>query len=136
MKDIATKEITVPASIPTWGGKKLVIKQLSRGEQDTYLERQYGSTRMKQDGKAKNQEIGGMKIYGHDAWLCIKGICLDKDGALMFGEADIPALKAKSGEAIGWIALEIIKFSGMDAEARIAKGETTPEEVVEQDVKN
>lgn len=136
LQDISTKEIVVPDSIPVWGGNKLLIKQLTRGEQDAYLQRQYGSTRMKQDSKAKNQEIGGMNIYGHDAWLCVKGLVINSLGALMFGEDDIPKLNQKSGEAIGWIATEIIKFSGMDADAKIAKGELTPEEATETDLKN
>jgi hypothetical protein len=136
LKDIATKEITVPDTIPAWGGMTLVIKQLTRGQQDAYLERQYGSTKMKQDGKAKNQEIGGMKIYGHDAWLVVRAVCVDASGILMFTDADIPKLNEKSGEAIGWIAAEIVKFSGMDGDAKVARGEITPEAQLEADIKN
>ena len=135
-KDIQTKEITVPDHIPAWGGKTLLIKQLSRGEQDTYLKRQFGSIKTSQDAKAKSQQFTDVSIYGHDAWLCQRGIVVDESGTRMFTDADIKTLNEHNGEAIGWVAAEIVKFSGMDADAKIAKGETTSEEVVQEDVKN
>jgi len=54
--DIGTKEIKVPE----WGGS-IYIRQLTRGEQDTYLKRQYGSTQLKQDSRARSQEIKGLQ---------------------------------------------------------------------------
>ncbi|MBI3165172.1 MAG: hypothetical protein HYZ24_10855 [Chloroflexi bacterium] len=135
LNDIEVKGITVPYNIPGWGGRSLYIKQLTRGQQDRYLKRQYGDTKMRQDRKAKNQEITAFSIYGHDAWLCLQGIC-DAQGKPMFTDADLPKLEARNGEAIGWIASEIVKFSGMDAEAKAARGEVSEEEVVSEDVKN
>ena len=117
LKDITTKELRVPDTIPVWGGKGLYIKQLTRGMQDTYLKRQFGSLKMKQEIAKKNrnvqaQEMSAPDIYGHDAWLCVHAIC-DMDGQLLFNEQDIQKLNEKSGEAIGWIAKEILEFSKM-----------------------
>lgn len=131
--DITTKEITVPDTVPAWGGKKLFIKQLNRGQQDAYLKRQFADTRMKQ-GKGQ-QEISSLNIYGHDAWLCVKSCC-DETGKPLFKESDIEALNGKSGEAIGWIASQIIEFSGMKADDRVAKGDITPEEKLAEEIKN
>ena len=105
--DIEIKEIPVPE----WGGS-IFIRQLSRGEQDTYLKRQYGDTRLKQDNKARNQEISAVNIYGHDAYLCVCGIC-NEDGTPVFKQTDVEDLKKKNGMVIGRIAVEIVKFSGM-----------------------
>ena len=105
--DIEIKEIPVPE----WGGN-IFIRQLSRGEQDTYLKRQYGDTRLKQDSKARNQEISAVNIYGHDAYLCVCGIC-NEDGTPVFKHTDVEDLKKKNGMVIGRIAVEIVKFSGM-----------------------
>lgn len=135
-KDIQTKEITVPEHIPAWGGKVLVIKQLTRGEQDTYLKRQFGSIKTSQDQKAKQQQFTDVSIYGHDAWLCVRGICIDASGNRMFTDADTAKLNEHNGEAIGWVAAEIVKFSGMDADAKVARGEASPEQVIEEDIKN
>jgi hypothetical protein len=135
MNDIATKDIMVPDTIPVWGGRTIKIKQLTRGQQDNYLKRQYGDTRMRQDAKAKNQEISAINIYGHDAWLCVCSIC-DADGKPMFKQADLDKLNERNGEAIGWIASEIVKFSGMDTEAKIARGEITSEEALKEEIKN
>lgn len=117
LDDITITKITVPDSIPVWGGRSMFIKQLSRGSQDAYLQRQYGSTRMKQDSKAKNQEISSVNLYGHDAWLCVRGIC-NEQGVLIFNDSDIVKLNEKSGEAIGWVAREIVKFSGMAGDVK------------------
>ena len=111
--DIEIKEIPVPE----WGGN-IFIRQLSRGEQDTYLKRQYGETRLKQDSKAKNQEITAVNIYGHDAYLCVCGIC-NEDGTPLFKQTDIEELKKKNGAVIGHIAVEIVKFSGMAGDVPI-----------------
>lgn len=135
ISDITVKEISVPGTIPAWGGKTLTIKQLTRGQQDAYLKRQYGETKLKQDRKAKNQEISAVNIYGHDAWLCVRGIC-DANGKNIFTDADIEALNAKSGEAIGWIAKEIIQFSGMGEDEKVARGEKTEEQALEEELKN
>ncbi len=135
LPDIQIKKITVPADIFAWGGRSLYIKQLTRGQQDRYLKRQYGDTKMRQDRKAKNQEITAFSIYGHDTWLFQQGVC-DANGKLLFSEAELPKLEARNGQAIGWVASEIVKFSGMDAEAKAARGEVTEEEVVAEDIKN
>ncbi len=113
-QDIATKEIPVPE----WGDS-VFIKQLTRGEQDEYLRRQYGQTRLKQDAKAHQQEISAVNIYGHDAYLCMCGIC-DADGKRLFKESDIEALRQKNGAVIGRLAVEIVKYSAMagDVEAQ------------------
>lgn len=135
MSDITTKELTVPENIPTWGGKSLYIKQLTRGQQDLYLKRQYGDTRMRQDTKARQQEISAVNIYGHDAWLCVRGIC-DEAGKPIFTDKDIEKLNEKNGEAIGWIANEIVQFSGMGADVKVARGEKTEEDVLADEIKN
>ena len=111
--DIGTKEIKVPE----WGGS-IYIRQLTRGEQDSYLKRQYGSAQLKQDSRARSQEIKGFNIYGHDAFICSLGIC-DTEGKPIFNQKDIAELDTKSGVVIGRIAKEIIEFSGMagDVEA-------------------
>lgn len=110
--DIQVKLIEVAA----WKGKvndpSVYIKQLTRGEQDEYLKRQWGSTKMKQDKRAENQEISAINIYGHDAFLCSCGIC-DANGKRLFNRNDIPKLDEKLGAAIGFIASEIVEFSDM-----------------------
>ena len=129
IKDIDVKDITIPDHIAGWGGKKIYIRQLSRGKQDTYLKRQFGSLRMKQESnkrarKITNQELVAPDIYGHDAWLCVHSIC-DDMGVLLFTEKDMDVLNEKSGEAIGWIAQQILEYSGMteDVDA-LTKAET------------
>ncbi len=133
--DITIKEITIPKNIHAWGGKTLHIKQLNRGQQDTYLKRTNDGMQLKQAPGAKQQVISGMNIYGHDAWLCVHGCC-DASGGPIFTEKDIDALNKKSGEAIGWIASEIILFSGMKTDVKVAKGEITPEEALADELKN
>lgn len=130
--DITVKPITAPATIPIWGGEELCIKQLTRGQQDMYLKRQFGAARLKQDRKATQQEFIGMDTYGHDAWLCSLAIC-DPEGVLLFTEKDIQALDGKSGEFIGWVALEILLFSNMREDAEAAK---TANELQADSVKN
>jgi hypothetical protein len=123
LDDIQVKEIDVPI----WG-KKVYIKQLTRGQQDTYLKRQFGTAQMKQDRQAKAQEFKNWELYGHDAWLCAKGIC-DEKGNRIFDDADIKDLKTKNGEAIGYIAKEIILYSKME-------DDLTAEDEVEEIEKN
>lgn len=147
LDDITVKEITVPDTIPVWGGKVLKIKQLTRGQQDVYNKRLFGSMAVKQDGHNRarkngakqngneTQEIYGMSIYGHDAWLCVRGIC-NADGSPMFTDNDIEKLNAKSGEAIGWIASEIVKFSNMANDSKVAAGEMSAEESLAEEIKN
>lgn len=111
--DIVIKEISVPETIPVWGGETVFIKQLTRGQQDEYLNRQFGSARM----KAKQQEVNLSGMFGHDAWICVRGMC-NEDGSAMFTDKDIEQLNKKNGEAIGWIAQEILKFSGMGEDVK------------------
>lgn len=113
-QDIAVKEIDVPEWKDT-----VFIRQLSRAEQDEYLRRQYGQTRLKQDTKSKQQEISAVNIYGHDAYLCVCGIC-DAEGKRIFKEGDVEELRKKNGAVIGRLAVEIVKFSAMagDVEAQ------------------
>jgi len=105
--DIAIKEIDVPE----WNGS-IYIRQLTRGEQDAYLKRQYGNTQLKQDARARNQEIKGFNIYGHDAFICSLGIC-DEQGKSIFSQKDIVELDTKNGVVVGRIAKLIIEYSGM-----------------------
>lgn len=112
LQDITWKEITIPERIPVWGGKSLYIRMLTRGQQDEYMKRQFGQVKMKQDRKATSQELTQANIYGHDAWLCIQGCC-DAQGAPLFQPGDEKMLYTKSGEAIGWIAKQIVDYSGM-----------------------
>jgi len=117
LSDITVKEIVVPSDIPEWANKHLFIRQLSRGQQDDYLRRQFGSIRMKQDAKARNQEVSNANVYGHDGWLVIMGVCTP-DGIPLFTVADEKSLATKSGQAIGWIAEQIIEFSGMKEDVK------------------
>jgi len=116
MVDLTTKEITVPSNIKIWGGKTVFIKQLSRGDQDQYLIRQFGTGKVKPSGT----EFDMVGLYGHDTWLCSRGIC-DAEGNRIFNASDLPKLEEKSGDFIGWCAKEILKFSEMDKDAKIAK---------------
>jgi hypothetical protein len=129
MVDLTTKEITVPDSIPVWGGKKLFIRQLSRGDQDNYLIRQFGTGKVKVTGT----EFDMVGLYGHDAWLCSRGVS-DAEGKRIFTEDDVDKLAEKSGEFIGWVANEILKFSDMDRDAKIAKKAAKAQ--VKEDLKN
>jgi len=112
LDDLTTKVITIPETIPVWGGEEVRIKQLSRGQQDNYSMRRFGKLEMKQDQRKKQQDVSGLNIFGHDAWLCVCG-CIDDEGKPLFKQEDIVKLNEKSGEAIGWIAQQIVIFSGM-----------------------
>jgi hypothetical protein len=130
--DLSVKEITVPNTIPVWGGNKLFIRQLNRGQQDTFLKRQFGEASLRQDRKATHQEFQGMHVYGHDAWLCVMGIC-NEAGELLFTAQDIPALEKKNGEAIGWIATQILDFSNLRQDLEEAQ---SLKEKAAEDIKN
>lgn len=132
LDDIDVKEVTIPDHIKAWGGKTVYIRQLTRGEQDEYFRRQLGNARMRQDTRQKGtQDIIAMNLYGHDAWLCIKG-CVDAEGKAIFQASDEEKLKTKNGEPIGWLALQIIEFSGMKKDVE----EATALQNMEADVKN
>ncbi|MCZ2155742.1 MAG: hypothetical protein LC114_17895 [Bryobacterales bacterium] len=107
VNDIERKEI----EIPEWGGT-VWIRQLTRGEQDAYLKRQMGGAKVKAGKKDIAGEFDAASIYGHDTWLCSRGIC-DEEGKPLFNEKDVDALAKKNGTAIGRIAQEIVQFSGM-----------------------
>lgn len=140
LNDIQTKKVTVPATIPGWGGLEFYIKQLTRGQQDTYLKRQFGQVRLKQQPKRKGQPAGesemmGGNPYGHDAWLCVKGLC-DQAGNPIFQESQIPQIEEKNGAAIGWLAKEILEYSEMTEDAKVASGESTENEALSEEIKN
>jgi len=117
MVDLTIKEITAPDSIKVWGGKKLFIKQLTRGDQDVYLKRQFGEHGTMRAG---HTEINMVGLYGNDSWICSRGICNEK-GNRIFSQDDVEKLDEKSGEFIGWVAKEILKFSNMLKDAQEAK---------------
>lgn len=112
IKDVKTKTVTVPE----WDNAEVFIKQLTRGQQDEYMNRQFGKFGIKQQGKRQSVE-SDMSLFGHDSWLVAQGMC-DEDGKRMFTDEEIPALDAKNGEAIGFIAKEILAFSGMDKDIK------------------
>jgi hypothetical protein len=106
LDDIKIKEIKVPV----WDNT-VFIKQLTRGQQDEYLKHQFNKTSMQQQGK--DQKINSeVDLFGHDAFVCACGIC-DENGNRLFSFVDTKKLEEKNGEAIGFIASEIVKFSGI-----------------------
>jgi len=109
LNDIQVKEIDVPG----WNAS-VCIRKLTRGQQDEYSKRRFGKPSIKQQlGKRRQQEMESeIEIFGHDAWLVSQGVC-DEDGKRLFTDADVTKLNEKSGESIGFIAVEIVKFSGM-----------------------
>ena len=112
--DIRTKEVEVPE----WGGSVL-IRQLTRSEQDDLMKRQLGSTRIRQD-RSRTQDISGMSLYGHDAFICLMGLCAE-DGSRLFSEKDLPGLEKKNGEVVGRLAKEILSFSGMNEDVELTE---------------
>jgi len=106
ISDIKIKELEVPIWKDT-----IYIRQLTRGQQDEYLKLQFNKTSMQQHNKEQkiNSEVD---LFGHDAFICACGIC-DESGKPEFTRADVKKLEEKNGEAIGFIAKEIIEFSGM-----------------------
>jgi hypothetical protein len=109
LNDIQVKEIEVP----DWNAS-VCIRKLTRGQQDEYSKRRFGKPSLKQQlGKKREQEMESeVDIFGHDAWLVAQGVC-DEGGKRLFTDSDVVRLNEKSGEAIGFIATEIVKFSGM-----------------------
>lgn len=106
MQDLEIKEIEVPQWKDT-----VYIKQLTRGQQDRYMKRQFGTMAMKQQGR--KQEIdSSIDVFGHDAWLFAQGV-VDADGKRMFTDNEVKGLEEKNGEAIGHVAKGILDFSGM-----------------------
>jgi len=103
--DIAIKEIEVEE----WGGVAY-IRQLTRGEQDAYMERRFKPS-MSQKGR-EQQISSTINLFGHDAWLVAQGIC-DEDGKRLFETKHVKELEKKSGEVVGRIAKEILEHSGM-----------------------
>lgn len=106
LSDIEIKEIDVPA----WNST-VFIRQLTRGQQDAYLKRQFGKFDINAAGK-KGEAKAAFDAFGHDTWLFAQGVC-DENGKRLFTDADVEKLAEKSGEAIGFVAKEIILFSGM-----------------------
>lgn len=105
--DIEVKKVHVPV----WDGD-VWIRQLTRGEQDEYLKRRFAE--MKRTGE---EEFSSLNLYGHDAWLCVCAVS-DKDGKREFENTpeEIAELNEKNGEAVGFLAREIVIFSGMREE--------------------
>lgn len=111
LDDIEIKEIEVPQ----WG-ETVFIRQLTRGQQDAYHRRLYGNKSLNLKQQGRKQELdGALDIFGHDSWLFVQGVC-DEGGNRLFTNADANKLDDRNGEAIGFVAAEIIKFSGMDAD--------------------
>jgi len=111
INDIAVKEIQVPK----WNGT-LFIRQLSRGQQDAYLKRQFGKMGLKQQGRTQGIE-SNVELFGHDAWLFAQGVC-DENGQRLFADKDVVALEEKNGEVIGFVASKIVEFSGMGSDVK------------------
>jgi hypothetical protein len=109
LNDIEVKTIHVP----DWD-VDVCIRKLTRGQQDVFAKRRFGKPSLKQQlGKNKEQAMESeLEIFGHDAWLVAQGVC-DESGKRLFTDSDVNKLNEKSGEAIGFIAAEIVKFSGM-----------------------
>jgi hypothetical protein len=106
--DLKVKRIKVPA----WDNAEVCIKPLTRGQCDIYLNRLYGKVEMTLT--AGSPRVGSQKgdPYGHDAYLCVCGIC-DENGESLFTTKELSKLEAKFGLAIGQIAVEIAKISGL-----------------------
>lgn len=109
INDIKVKEVEVPVWDDT-----VFIRQLTRGQQDAYMKRQFSKLAMKQQGRQQEME-SDITIFGHDAWLFAQGVC-DADGKRLFTDAEVGKLEEKNGEAIGFVAKEIIAFSGMQSD--------------------
>jgi hypothetical protein len=107
ISDIEVKQIHVPE----WNSD-IHIRQLTRGQQDAYLKRQFGKGQTKKLGSADAEVVSEMNLYGHDAFLCVCGVC-DAAGNPLFKPEDEKSLQSKSGKVIGFIASEIVEFSGM-----------------------
>ena len=107
--DIKTKEIRVPIWDDTvW------IRQLTRGQQDEYQKRRFTKFNVLQNGPSVRDLKPDMSLnmFGHDSWIFAQGV-VDENGKRLFTDAEVEKLNEKNGEAIGFVAAEIIKFSGM-----------------------
>jgi hypothetical protein len=134
--DLLIKEVTFPASIPKWGGETIFIRALTRGEQDAYSKRQMGDARMKTSRRESSGEISMASMFGHDAWLVLHGAC-DENGKPLFKESDMRGIEQKNGEAVGWLARQIVIFSGMGKDEGIQMDEpASAEQVLKEELKN
>lgn len=107
LSDIQVKEIKVPVWDDT-----VYIRQLTRGQQDSFMFRKFGKSSSMR-GLGKQSEIdSNVNLFGHDAWIAAMGIC-DDSGNRLFSNSEVKQLEERNGEAIGFIASEILKFSGM-----------------------
>jgi hypothetical protein len=106
LQDIDIKEIEVPG----WKAS-IYIRKLTRGQQDEYAKRRFGKANLKHIGKSQEVE-STVDIFGHDSWLVAQAAC-DENGKRLFTNSDIEKLNEKSGEAIGFIAIQVLEFSGM-----------------------
>jgi len=106
LQDIQVKEIDVPE----WDST-VFIRQLSRGQADGYFRRRFNKSELTQRGRDQQFE-SEVTLFGHDSWLVAQGVC-DADGKRLFSDADVKKLEEKNADVIGFIAVEIVKFSGM-----------------------
>jgi hypothetical protein len=106
LQDIQVKTIHVP----DWDAD-ICIRKLTRGQQDEYAKRRFGKASLKHVGKGQEIE-SSVDIFGHDAWLVAQSVC-DENGKRLFTNSDVEKLNEKSGEAIGFIAVQVLEFSGM-----------------------
>lgn len=132
---VVVKEVAVPATIPVWADKKFYIRCLSRGEQDAYSKRQMGDAKVRMGRKDQSGEMTASSMFGHDAYLVSLGAC-DKNGKRIFESKDIPAIDKKLGELVGWLAKEIVIFSGMVEDVAVASGDKSANQAVEEELKN
>lgn len=105
--------------VPEWD-VVVYLRQLTRGEQDEYMQRQYGSVGMTLDTKSSKQDVTEIKIYGHDAYLCACSLA-DENSERIFSQNDVEALGEKNGELVGQLATEIIEWSEMAEDVKIAE---------------
>jgi len=107
IQDIEIKSIDVPG----WNDS-VYIRKLTRGQQDEYAKRRFAKTTIKNLGGQQQEVENDISLFGHDAWLVVQGCC-DEEGKRLFTNSDVAKLNEKSGEAIGFIALKIVEYSGM-----------------------
>mgnify|MGYP006308308593 CR=1 FL=1 len=110
--DIEIKEIKVPE----WGGS-VYIRQLSRGQADEYFNHRFDKSEWKQSGRDKSEVQSSVRLFGHDAWLVAQAVC-DEDGKRIFSNADVKELEKKNANAVGRIAVEVLKHSGMSQDVK------------------
>lgn len=107
LDDIKIREI----QIPEWAGS-VFIRQLTRGQADEYFSRRFEKSEIQQRGRGNNVVESQINMFGHDAWLVAQAVC-DEAGKRLFTNGDVDNLKNRNANAIGRIAVEIIKFSQM-----------------------